>query len=118
MRRQWPYILTALFVCCQACAPLAALENAAMPQARLLVKFKSEISRDAAADLLRRHGVAEFAPLRRATAAESTPMDRWWIVRIAAGSDLQEVAAVLRAEPAVEVVEMEGTYRVSPKVTR
>jgi len=116
MRWQWPHILTALFVWFQTCAPPAAGENVAMPQTGLLVKFKLEVSHDTAADILRRQGATEFAPLQRARIVEEpTLMDRWWVIRFAVGADLREAAATLRAEPGVEVVEIDGTYRALPK---
>ncbi len=112
MARQWLRILIAWLIGCQGCALPAAGENPAVRQAGLLVGFKQNVSRDAAADILSRQGASEFAPLQRGRAVGPTPMDRWWIVRFPAGSDLQKAAAALRAEAAVEIVEVEGPYRV------
>jgi hypothetical protein len=111
MRRRWLSILAALFIGCQGYAPPAAGENLAVRQAGLLVRFKKDVSRDAAADILSRQGASEFAPLQRGRVV-ATPMDPWWIIRFSAGSDLQKAAAALRAEAAVEIVEAEGSYRV------
>lgn len=115
MRRGCLRILVGVFILSQVCAPLMAGEGVAVPQAALLVKFKPGISSDMARDILRRHAATEFTPLSRAKDAGPAPMDRWWIVRFAASTDLRKAAAAVRAEPAVEVVEVEGSYRISPK---
>ncbi|HEX9216038.1 MAG TPA: hypothetical protein VF864_03580 [Gemmatimonadales bacterium] len=112
MPRQWLSILISWFIWCQGYAPPVAGEDLPVRQAGLLVRFKQDVSREAAADILSRQGASELAPLQRGRVVGPTPMDRWWIIRFPAGSDLQKAAAALRAEAAVEIVEVEGTYRV------
>jgi hypothetical protein len=110
--RPWLGILIVSSLLCAGVALPAAGDGAPPNEPGLLVRFRPEVSREAAAEILGRQGAARFAPLQRVTGKTPTPMDRWWVVRFAPGSNLDQAAAALRAEAAVDLVEVDGTVRV------
>src|SRR3989344_7016360 len=77
----------------------------------LLVKFRPDVTEQAAAALLTRHGAIESRRLGGPN-RNTAPAYRWWTVKFAPGVDLAALRRALLAEPSVEAVEGEQAFHI------
>jgi hypothetical protein len=78
----------------------------------LLVRFQAGVPEAEVAAVLARHGAVEAG--RIAVGRGSGPAYRWWRAQLRADAEPGPAAAALRAEPSVELVEIEQTYELQP----
>jgi subtilisin family serine protease len=96
-----------------AVGPAPHVGDYAYKAGELLVKFKSSVAGQAAADVAREHGAIKVEAFKRPHQLNTSPLDRWRLFRFDQGVDIKKVLERLMRDPRVEIAQFNYRYTVN-----